>query len=151
MTAENRNSPCQQIQDLTKRVEKMEGWIQDVDKRSAITEVLLEKFEIAFNKNTSVIEGIDDTLTSMSFELKNQSSRIEDLSSTTNELKTKFEISEKKFKIDYRDIFKSFLDKNSHLLVPGAIISIIGTGLLAFIKWVVENQDIILAFLNNIK
>jgi len=112
---------------------------------------LLEKFEIAFNKNTSVIEGIDDTLTSMSFELKNQSSRIEDLSSTTNELKTKFEISEKKFKIDYRDIFKSFLDKNSHLLVPGAIISIIGTGLLAFIKWVVENQDIILAFLNNIK
>ena len=142
---------CQQIKDLAKRVEKMEGWIQDVDKRSAITEILLEKFEIAFNKNTSVIEGIDDTLTSMSFELKNQSSRIEDLSSTTNELKTKFEISEKKFKVDYRDIFKSFLDKNSHLLVPGAIISIIGTGLLAFIKWVVENQDIILAFLNNIK
>jgi len=143
--------PCQQIKDLTKRVEKMESWIQDVDKRSAITEILLEKFEIAFNKNTSVIEGIDDTLTSMSFELKNQSSRIEDLSSTTNELKTKFEISEKKFKVDFRDVLKAFLDKNSHLLVPGAIISIIGTGLLAFIKWVVENQDIILAFLNNIK
>ena len=48
--------PCQQINDLAKRVEKMEGWIQDVDKRSSITEVLLEKFEIAFNKNTNVIE-----------------------------------------------------------------------------------------------
>ena len=143
--------PCQQINDLAKRVEKMEGWIQDVDKRSSITEVLLEKFEIAFNKNTNVIEGIDDTLTKMSYELKNQSSRIEDLSSTTNELKTKFENSEKKFKVDFRDVLKAFLDRNSHLLIPGAIVSIIGTGLLAFIKWIVENQEIILAFLNNIK
>ena len=143
--------PCQQIQDLAKRVEKMEGWIQDVDKRSFITEVLLEKLEVAFNKNTSVIEGIDDTLTKMSYELKNQSSRIEDLSKTTTELKTKFETSEQKFKVDFRDGLKSFLDKNSHLLIPGAILSIIGTGLLAFIKWIVENQDIIFDFLNNIK
>lgn len=143
--------PCQQIQDLAKRVEKMEGWIQDVDKRSFITEVLLEKLEVAFNKNTCVIEGIDDTLTKMSYELKNQSSRIEDLSKTTTELKTKFETSEQKFKVDFRDGLKSFLDKNSHLLIPGAILSIIGTGLLAFIKWIVENQDIIFDFLNNIK
>ena len=143
--------PCQQIQDLAKRVEKMEGWIQDVDKRSFITEVLLEKLEVAFNKNTYVIEGIDDTLTKMSYELKNQSSRIEDLSKTTTELKTKFETSEQKFKVDFRDGLKSFLDKNSHLLIPGAILSIIGTGLLAFIKWIVENQDIIFDFLNNIK
>jgi len=90
-------------------------------------------------------------LTSMSFELKNQSSRIEDLSNTTNELKTKFETSEKKFNVDFRDVLKSFLDKNSHLLIPGAIISLIGTGLLAFIKWVMENQEIVLDFLNNIK
>jgi len=122
--------PCQQINDLAKRVEKMEGWIQDVDKRSSIT---------------------DDTLTKMSYELKNQSSRIEDLSSTTNELKTKFENSEKKFKVDFRDILKAFLDKNSHLFIPGAIITAIGTGLLAFIKWIVENQEIISDFLNNIK
>lgn len=143
--------PCQQLKDLTKRVEKMEGWIQDVDKRSAITEKLLEKFEIAFNKNTTVIEGIDDTLTSMNFELKNQSSRIEDLSNTTNDLKIQFESAEKKFKIDFRDILKSFVDKNSHLFIPGAAIISIGTGLLAFIKWIIENQDKVITFLNNIK
>lgn len=143
--------PCQQIKDLAKRVEKMEGWIQDVDKRSFITEVLLEKLEVAFNKNTSVIEGIDDTLTGMSYELKNQSSRIEDLSKTTTDLKTKFESSEQKFKVDFRDSLKSFLDKNSHLFIPGAIVSIIGTGILAFIKWILENQDIVFNFLNNIK
>lgn len=143
--------PCQQIKDLAKRVEKMEGWVQNVDKRSSITEILLEKLEIAFNKNTNVIEGIDDTLTEMNYELKNQSLKIQNLSNTTNELKTKFENSEKKFHLDFRDIFKAFLDKNSHLFIPGAIISIIGTGLFAFIKWIVENQDIVFNFLNNIK
>jgi len=151
MTAENHNNPCQQINDLTKRVEKMEGWIQDVDKRSAITEVLLEKLEVAFNKNTSVIEGVDDTLTRMTFEIKDQSSKIIDLSNTTNELKTKFESSEKKFQLDFRDVFKSFIDKNSHLFVPGAVISIIGTSLISFTKWVIENKEMIVTFFNNLK
>lgn len=143
--------PCQQIQDLTKRVEKMEGLIQEVDKRGAITEILFNKLEIAFNKVVDVVEKVDNTLIVMNSEIRNQSLEIKSLSETTNELKDKFEESEKKFSVDFRDVLKTFLDKNSHLFIPGAIITAIGTGLLAFIKWVIENQEIVLDFLNNIK
>lgn len=143
--------PCQQIQDLTKRVEKMEGLIQEVDKRGAITEILFNKLEIAFNKVVDVVEKVDNTLIVMNSEIRNQSLEIKSLSETTNELKDKFEESEKNFSVDFRDVLKTFLDKNSHLFIPGAIITAIGTGLLAFIKWVIENQEIVLDFLNNIK
>ena len=49
------------------------------------------------------------------------------------------------------NVFKSFIDKNSHLFVPGAVISIIGTSLISFTKWVIENKEMIVTFFNNLK
>lgn len=150
--------PCSYSVELAKRVDKMEiavdkveGLVASIDKRSSITDAVLSRIEITFNKTIDVLDRVEDTMLKMQSGMSEQSHAINNLENEFIKMRGKMDESESKFKVDIRDVLKKTIDKNSHLLIPGGIVTSSLIAIIAFAKWMVENPDKVSAFLQIFK
>ncbi len=99
---------CFQVKDLAKRVEKMEVVVADLRTKAEITDVILNRVENAFVRNTEVVSEIKDTLINMQGDIKINASLTGELKDNLEEIKNNFKESEEKSKIDIRVLLKEF-------------------------------------------
>jgi hypothetical protein len=121
--------------------------ISEVDKKASVSEQILLRLEIAFDKNNAINEknievmsGIEKTLIGMQFEIKNNAENTTGIKKEIGEIKKKFEEIDNKGKIDLVKIAK---DNIVWLFSGAAIVAII-----SILITIMINLDKIEAFFN---
>jgi len=136
------NAPCIWIENLSKRVDKMEDTfgnvnnkVIDIDKRYSLTEILLAKLEAAFTNNTNAIISIEKTMISMQNDIKNNAYTTMRIEREVGEIKEKFDAAEEVAKLDLRVVFKRFIDNKVTWILGGGITIVTLLELLSRIDW----------------
>ena len=143
---ENHSIPCSSVLDLYKRVDNMEVLIREIDRRTIIDGTILENVVSALNRNTEVIEKVDDSLIIMNGTMTRQEDKIVTLQGEVSKINKKFEVTDDYFKIDTRKIFNKFLyDNGKYFIVPGGILILI----LSIVKLIAEYGDTLQKIFSN--
>lgn len=129
------------LETLNVRVDKMENILLDLDKKSAISDVVLSKVESAFNRNTEAIISIEKTLIKMQGEINSQAEITVQIKEKVGQIESKFDLSEEKSKLDFRDIFKELLKSRVLWLLGGGVFIVLMQVIIA----IMNNLDKIVA------
>lgn len=141
---DNDNTPYYMHKELAEKVDKMEAGFKDLDKRGAITDVILTRLEQAFNRNTEAVSDIgkavgslEKTMVTMQAEVKNWATATSKLGEEVNQIKENFNVSEEKAKVDFRLIWKNLVQSRVFWILGG-----IGV-LIWFILQAIANIDLV--------
>ena len=154
MTIENQENPCTTVKILSKTVEKLDIRVEKIDekidkvdekvnlidKRGLISEILIDKMEKAFTKNSEVMESLGETIHRIEKFLDALQPNLENWNKNVNQNRDdivkaegKTEIleqlmrdSDEKSKIDLRVILKGFFSNKITWLVGIILILIEG-------------------------
>lgn len=133
-----------QLDALATRMNAMETRIADLDKRTAISEIILNRVEIAFDKNVEVLSRTTDAINSIEKTMVGLQDQINMNAQVTIAIKEKvdriesnFEQAEEKAKIDFREIVKEFFKSKISWVISGGVIF----ALIELIIAIVENSD----------
>jgi hypothetical protein len=124
MTDDIRNciKACEWIDKLSERVNKMETTVQEIDKRSTLTDLLLHRFETAFTKLSDTMISIQSTMIEMQLDIKNNSKTTDVIKNEIREIKSKFDESEEKHKVDVRILIKSLFSNKITWAILGFLV-----------------------------
>jgi hypothetical protein len=132
---------------MDKSLVDVHNQISEVDKKASISEQILLRLEIAFDKNNTINEknigvmsGIEKTLVGMQFEIRNNAENTTGIKKEIGEIKRKFDEINDKGRIDLIKIIK---DNITWLFSSAAIIAII-----SIIITIIINFDKIKSFFN---
>jgi len=118
--------PFYMHKELVERVDKMEASVKELDKRGAITDVILAKNEAAFNKLTDAVSDISKAITSiektmviMQSDIKSWAIATLKIGEEVNQIKENFNSSEEKSKVDFRLIWKNIVESKIFWIFGG--------------------------------
>jgi hypothetical protein len=115
------------------RIRRIEEIVANLDKKAAVSDVILERVEAAFNKNIDVLDRtteaitcIEKTMISMQNQINTSAEITVRIKNKVDQIESGFLAAEDKAKIDFREVIKEiFKSKMVWIIGGGFLISIV--------------------------
>jgi hypothetical protein len=139
---------CPLVLDLAERVSKVENDVHEIDKKESNTNLILGRLEVAFTENTRVTQQVQNTLIGLQAEMQNNANITNATREDIRKLNEKYETSEDKSKVDFREVWKGIITNRLTYLLGGGLLvgalAAIGTGFV----FIITNIDKVEAIWN---
>ena len=133
-----------QLDALATRMAKMESTVAELDKRTAISDVILGRVEESFSRNvqvlsrtTEAINSIEKTMISLQDQINMNQQVTIAIKDKVDMIESSFQSAEEKSKIDFREVVKDFFKSKIGWVISGGFI----LSILNLIAKIIENFD----------